>query len=317
VFLSRRMGVDLTPRGISMSWIGTLLGGSPSSSVSSRNPHFFSNSRMIPLEDEAIDIIAKAQAGQEISDSNLMARVGLSEEQLDRLKKRGGADIHKVAEALRLDGPTLQAICEESYRPSPIDEPGLRQFNSEFGSMRVNAFGIWDAATKRAALFDTGADAAQIFQWLNDEGLRLEALFITHAHRDHVAALEDILTRIGSIPVYIGAAEELEGAEAFESGREFEIGKFRIETRLTWGHSRGGITYVIREGFPRPIAIVGDAVFAGSMGGGRVSYLDALRTNRDQIFSLPDETVLCPGHGPMTTVGEEKLNNPFFANSWR
>ena len=58
--------------------------------------------------------------------------------------------------------------------------------------------------------------------------------------------------------------------------------------------------------------VVGDALFAGSMGGGMVSYADALRTNREKIMSLPDETVLCPGHGPMTTVGEEKKHNPFF-----
>jgi len=71
------------------------------------------------------------------------------------------------------------------------------------------------------------------------------------------------------------------------------------------------MTYVI-EGLETPIAVVGDAMFAGSMGGGMVSYADALQTNRDKIMTLPDETILCPGHGPMTTVGEEKRHNPFF-----
>jgi len=66
------------------------------------------------------------------------------------------------------------------------------------------------------------------------------------------------------------------------------------------------------DGLDRPIAIVGDAIFAGSMGGGMVSYQDALQTNREKIMTLADDTVLCPGHGPMTTVGEEKKNNPFF-----
>jgi glyoxylase-like metal-dependent hydrolase (beta-lactamase superfamily II) len=86
----------------------------------------------------------------------------------------------------------------------------------------------------------------------------------------------------------------------------------RVESRLTWGHSKGGITYLVR-GLARPVAVVGDAIFAGSMGGGIVSYNDALNTNREQILTLPDETVICPGHGPLTTVGEEKRNNPFFA----
>jgi glyoxylase-like metal-dependent hydrolase (beta-lactamase superfamily II) len=53
-------------------------------------------------------------------------------------------------------------------------------------------------------------------------------------------------------------------------------------------------------------------MFAGSMGGGMISYADALRTNREQILSLPDETILAPGHGPLTTVGEQKRRNPFF-----
>jgi glyoxylase-like metal-dependent hydrolase (beta-lactamase superfamily II) len=60
------------------------------------------------------------------------------------------------------------------------------------------------------------------------------------------------------------------------------------------------------------VLIVGDAVFASSMGGGMVSFSDALRTNRSAIFTQTDETIVCPGHGPMSTVGEEKQNNPFY-----
>jgi glyoxylase-like metal-dependent hydrolase (beta-lactamase superfamily II) len=61
------------------------------------------------------------------------------------------------------------------------------------------------------------------------------------------------------------------------------------------------------------VAVVGDALFATSMGGGAISYQDAVSTNRSEIFSLPDETIVCPGHGPLTTVGWEKIHNPFFA----
>jgi len=86
----------------------------------------------------------------------------------------------------------------------------------------------------------------------------------------------------------------------------------QIDTRLTWGHSPGGMTYVV-IGLAHPIAIVGDSLFAGSMGGGNVSYHDALRNNLEKILTLSDDTIICPGHGPMTTVGEEKAHNPFFA----
>jgi len=69
----------------------------------------------------------------------------------------------------------------------------------------------------------------------------------------------------------------------------------------------------IRLILARPVAVVGDSLFAGSMGGGNVSYNDALRNNLEKILTLSDETIICPGHGPMTTVGEEKEHNPFFA----
>jgi glyoxylase-like metal-dependent hydrolase (beta-lactamase superfamily II) len=66
------------------------------------------------------------------------------------------------------------------------------------------------------------------------------------------------------------------------------------------------------EGLERPVAIAGDALFAQSMGGGMISYQDALATNRSELFTLADQTVICPGHGPMTSVGEEKAHNPFY-----
>jgi glyoxylase-like metal-dependent hydrolase (beta-lactamase superfamily II) len=72
------------------------------------------------------------------------------------------------------------------------------------------------------------------------------------------------------------------------------------------------VTFFI-QGLSKPLAVVGDSLFAGSMGGGMVSYADALRNNRQQILTLPDATIICPGHGPLTTVGEQKDANPFFA----
>jgi hydroxyacylglutathione hydrolase len=87
-----------------------------------------------------------------------------------------------------------------------------------------------------------------------------------------------------------------------------------IESLSTWGHSPGGMTFVVR-GLTKPIAVVGDSLFAGSMGGGNVSYDDAVKNNLEKILTLPNDTIICPGHGPLTTVGDEKLHNPFFAKS--
>ena len=122
------------------------------------------------------------------------------------------------------------------------------------------------------------------------------------------------MKKITGAPAFVSEREPTEGAEPFAHGREFAIGALTVQTRRTSGHSRGGVTYVV-TGLARGLAVVGDAVFAGSMGGGLVSYDEALKTNRASIFSLPDDTVICPGHGPLTTVGEEKIHNPFFAGS--
>jgi glyoxylase-like metal-dependent hydrolase (beta-lactamase superfamily II) len=73
------------------------------------------------------------------------------------------------------------------------------------------------------------------------------------------------------------------------------------------------MTFVVR-GLDRPVAVAGDSLFAGSMGAGNVSYQDAVRNNLEKILTLPEKTIICPGHGPMTTVAEEKKHNAFFAS---
>ena len=139
----------------------------------------------------------------------------------------------------------------------------------------------------------------------------LDAVLLTHAHTDHIADLARLEKGTGA-PVYISERESIPGAETISEGQEFNVGNLKVKALLTWGHSRGGITFFV-TGLARPVAIVGDSIFAGSMGGGNVSYKDALRNNIEKILTLPDETIICPGHGPMTTVGEEKRSNPFFA----
>ena len=92
------------------------------------------------------------------------------------------------------------------------------------------------------------------------------------------------------------------------------LGSLRITNRDTPGHAADGVTYIVGN-FPEDapsIAVVGDAIFAGSMGGAPENSELARQKIREQIFSLPKETLICPGHGPLTTVGQEIENNPFF-----
>ena len=267
----------------------------------------------IPLEDSFSDIVGKAMRGLGLTDSAVAERAGFSAAEVNSLREGtwNAAAARKVAPVLALDAEALVGIGEKTYRPAAVILDGLAQFNTPYEDMTVNSYLAWDANTHEAIAFDTGADCTDMLALLNEKRLTVSAILLTHTHGDHIFDLDRLKEKTGA-PAFVGDREPVEGAQNFAVGRKFIAGSLKISTRLTWGHSPGAITYVI-AGLAKPVAIVGDAVFAGSMGGGGVSYADALRTNRAEIFTLSDDTILCPGHGPMTTLGEEKRNNPFLA----
>lgn len=278
--------------------------------------HFFIMA-MIPLEDAYSDVIGKAQRGLGLDDAQLAQKAAVSVAELQAAKNGERADpavLTALASALGLDAASLVALSAGEWAPLPATLDGLAQFNTVYDDMTVNAYLVWDPKTGVAAAFDTGADATPILDFVAQEGLKLENVFLTHTHVDHVADL-DRLRGVGAtgkpLPLHACVAEPWAGAELFACGQVFTIGGLKVNTRQTRGHSKGGVTYVI-SGLARPVAIVGDALFAGSMGGGAVSYAQALETNRKELFTLPEETVVCPGHGPLTSIGEEKLHNPFY-----
>jgi glyoxylase-like metal-dependent hydrolase (beta-lactamase superfamily II) len=268
----------------------------------------------IPLEDLFNDVIAKSMRGLGLSDADLAAKAGVSVEDV-AAAKAGTVDdklLRKIAPHLQLDGLALVTMAHGDWRPTPVTLKGLAQFNTTYHDMTVNAYLVWDAETKNAVAFDTGADAGPMIDFIEKHGLNLSLIFLTHTHPDHIMDLAKLSTD-GAVTAFVHAREACAGAKTFELGEteSWESGDLKIEPRSTWGHSKGGITYVV-SGLEKPVAIVGDALFASSMGGGMVSFSDALATNRKEIFTLPDHTVLCPGHGPLTTVGQEKAHNPFY-----
>ena len=266
----------------------------------------------IPLEDTFVDIIAKTQRGLKLADEQLAARAGVSAEQLKQVK--GGevneAVLRRLAPALHLGAEALVQMARKQWAPRDITLDGLAQFNTTWEDMTVNCYLAWDAASKQAVMFDTGADSGPALQFARERGLSISLILLTHTHPDHIADLAK-LQRETQAPAWVGVNERFKDAQPFAEGKTFQVGRLKIATRQTSGHAAGGITYVV-SGLSRPVAVVGDALFAGSMGGGLVSFSEALQTNRSKIFTLPDQTVVCAGHGPLTTVGEEKGHNTFY-----
>lgn len=273
---------------------------------------------MIELEDFFEDVIGKTLRGTGMADGVLSFLTNVEQEKIAMLKagEFDEASVRAIAPALGLDANSLVELAHRSWRPEPVELDGLKQFNTVFDPdpddmMTVNSYLIWDTQTKDAALFDTGADATSALAAIEELGLKLTTLFMTHSHIDHIIDREKVVSAYPEARVLVNAKEPVAGAERFAVGDTFPIGTLRVTTRLTWGHSPAGTTYVI-NGLDRPVAVVGDALFAQSMGGGVISFKDALATNRSEIFTLEDQTIVCPGHGPITSVGEEKAHNPFF-----
>ena len=264
----------------------------------------------IPLEDNFNDILGKACRGLGISDAEIARQTELSSETVVAVKdgQYDESAVRKMASVLGLGADALVALGRKEWfprDPGPIE--GLACFNTPYEDMTVNSYVVWDPETKQGAAFDTGADCSGML------GLpvKIGQILITHSHGDHIIELARLKEATGA-PAYVSEREPVDGAEPFADGRTFRIGRLKVETRRTSGHARGGISYFI-TGLDKPLVIAGDAIFAGSMGGGMVSYAEALETGHAGLMTLPDETIVCPGHGPLTTIGEEKRHNPFFS----
>lgn len=266
------------------------------------------------LEDFYEDVLGKAKRGLGISEEEIVKQSGVTAAQLEAALsgKYDSAVAEQLAPVLGLSASALKGTGEKSWAPQTVELGGLKQLHTAWDDMFVNAYLVWDTDSKQAVLFDTGADSEAVTSAIREHQLSLELILLTHAHPDHVAVLPELRKQYPNVPVYLHEAEVYEGkCEHPTEGDVFQVGELTVEVRFTPGHSPGGTTYVV-TGLSRPVAIVGDAIFAGSMGGAPLAWQSALKVNREKILSLSEETILCPGHGPLTTVAEELQHNPFY-----
>lgn len=264
------------------------------------------------LEDHVGDIIRKARVMAGVTAEAAARTAGLSDEALEALEESGEAapapDYAALEALLGLRRGRLGGIAA-GWLPARRELSQWRQLRvitTTAEGMGVNCFLAWDEATREAALFDTGWEADPILDLTTKNELNLRHVFITHSHEDHVAALDPLLR---AFPL----AQAHRGRKPARADL-IPLGSLRIGQRDTPGHAQDGVSYIISawpDGAPQA-AVVGDALFAGSMGRGNISWELARAKVREHILSLPPETLICPGHGPLTTVGEEQAHNPFF-----
>jgi hydroxyacylglutathione hydrolase len=270
----------------------------------------------IPLEDNFTDVLGKAMRGQQLDPGQLAAKANLKPAEVDALLAGEIREfpLRAVARALQLNPAALLSLARREWYPEQPDFPrGFALFHTEHEGMGVNAYLIWDPRSRLAAAFDTGDDATGILDTIAAEKLTLRYIFLTHTHEDHIADLPRLARETGAA-VWSSDQEKIDhpGAQYFAENAHFHLGELAVKTLLTSGHSPGQTTFYV-TGLSWPLAIVGDSLFAASVGGSRTHYAEQLQNNRSKLFRLPADTVLACGHGPLTTLTQERRYNPFFA----
>ncbi|RYL91607.1 MBL fold metallo-hydrolase [Sporolactobacillus sp. THM7-4] len=200
------------------------------------------------------------------------------------------------------------------------------------GPIQANCYVLEDEQTKEAIIIDPGSEMDTIHSVIDKKKLRPLAVLLTHAHFDHIGALEPVRDH-WKIPAYLHQNEadwlqdpNKNGSALFSMVEAFhdrpaehllsheqslEIGPFSFEVLETPGHSPGGVSYYFKS---TNVVFCGDALFNGSIGrtdgfgGDRVQLIQSIT---EKLLTLPAETVVCPGHGFTTTIGHELETNPF------
>jgi hydroxyacylglutathione hydrolase len=273
---------------------------------------------MAELEDELGDILEKARDGKPWSQQELAKATGIALDDIRRIENYelipDAAVLQKLALALDLHGPSLSAIANDAWAPKAIaPDPGpfdLVCLNVFMGSYPVKCYLLTCRVTGETAIIDTGANPEAIIQKARELNVRPAKILLTHSHPDHAGGLA-ILDREYQCPTWIDPKDPKPSGSRdlrpIQDGDVIELGKLHIQALATPGHTQGGVSYLIGESI-----LSGDALFAGSMGRANASWPDLFHSITHRLLTFPDHYRLFPGHGPATTVGEEKRHNPFF-----
>ena len=273
------------------------------------------------LEDELGDVLEKSRDGKGWTQSDLAQASGMSVSDISRMERYefvpDDSVLKKLAEVLDLHVPSLIAVAKGTWAPKAIEpDPGPFEIiclDLFVGTYPVKCYLLICKATKTSAVIDTGGNPEAIIKKAKELNIKPEKILLTHAHFDHAGGLE-LLDKTYNCPAWIDKKEPRPSGSRdlrlLKDGETISLGNLNIEVLFTPGHTSGGVSYKIHDS-----VFYGDAIFAGSMGRANSSWSELYNSITQRLLTLPDHTRLLPGHGPATTVGEEKRHNPFFSIS--
>lgn len=271
------------------------------------------------LEDELSDVLKKAQRGTGL-DATALARITGLESSRIASWQRGETtpsdeQARALAAALKLDPSKFADAAAVRWHPPQIEVADVRHHPQN--PHPSNGYVFFLDGGKRAALVDPAGIPQNLLKILHGGNYGLQYILITHKHPDHCDATAEVATAFPQAQIVMHQADVYAigtlaaRALAITDGEELPFGDdVRIRMLHTPGHTDGSSSFVFKS-----TLFTGDTLFAGSVGGAygdRSTYEDILHSVRTKFFSLPDETVIMPGHGPPSTIREEKQHNPFF-----
>ena len=280
------------------------------------------------LEDDFCDIIKKARLGQSHSLGAIAQLAKVSEQDLQTLEKGHRpptqTEVHALSHALGLRHQPLTDIAINGWGPQ--SSPGWLEQESlvitilgDIGGYAVKGYLLSDEKTKDAVMIDTGYNAKEMLSTIKHRNLNLSGICLTHGHADHAGGLDQILTE-WPVPVYLGDGDfdllpwkpAKDRITTPEDKQTIPVGNLSLECLATPGHTPGGFCYWMHQP-ERELCFVGDTLFSGSVGRSNPFslYSTHLKSVQEIVLQLSEGTVLLPGHGPATTVKEERTHNPF------